>query len=60
MYCDKFKKNDYFYLIIQRTDKDIYDVIECVHSFDTAIRYLRLYGNSKYLILKFKLKEVIH
>lgn len=60
MYCDKFRKNESFYLIIEKIDKDIYNIVECVHSFDTAVRYIRLYGNSKYLILKFKLKEVIH
>lgn len=60
MYCPAFKKNQYIYLVIKRTSPGFYEIEECVLSFDTAIKFVRTYGNSKYLILKLKLKEVIH
>lgn len=60
MYVDKFRKNSIGYLIIQRISKDTYELIQFCYSFDTAIKFVALYGNSKYYILKIKLKEVIH
>lgn len=60
MYIDCFKKNTIYYLIIKRITKDTYELIEFCHSFDTAIKFIRTYGNSRYYILKIKLKEVIH
>ena len=60
MYCSSFKKNSIGYLIIKRESKDTYELIEFCYSFDTAYKFIRLYGNSKYYILKIKLKEVIH
>lgn len=60
MYADSFKRNSIGYLIIKRISKDTYELIEFCHSFDTAIRFVRTYGNTKYYILKIKLKEVIH
>lgn len=60
MYCDRFIKNDSYYLVVKRDGKDTYSLVEFCHSFDTAIKFVRLYGNSKHYILKIKLKEVIH
>lgn len=60
MYADKFVKNNVYYLIIKRDSKDTYSLVEFCHSFDTAVRFIRLYGDSKHYILKIKLKEVIH
>lgn len=60
MYVDKFRKNSIGYLIIQRISKDTYELIQFCYSFDTAIKFVALYGNNKYYILKIKLKEVIH
>lgn len=60
MYCLEFKKNKYFYLIIKSLGKDTYELIEMCVSYETAHKYIKIYGNSKYIILKLKLKEVIH
>lgn len=60
MYVDKFRRNSVGYLIIERISKDTYELIQFCYSFDTAIKFVRLYGNSKYYILKIKIKEVIH
>ena len=60
MYCSKFKKNSIGYLIIKKISNDTYELEQFCFSFDTAIKFVRLYGNSRYYILKIKLKEVIH
>lgn len=60
MYCREFKKNKYFYLIIKRTSPGFYEIEEFVHTFDTAVKFIQVYGTSKHLILKLKLKDVIH
>lgn len=60
MYAESFKRNSIGYLIIKRISKDTYELVEFCYSFDTAIRFVRTYGNTKYYILKIKLKEVIH
>lgn len=60
MYVDKFRKNSIGYLIIQKISKDTYELIQFCYSFDTAFKFVALYGNSNYYILKIKLKEVIH
>lgn len=60
MYVDKFRRNSIGYLIIERISKDTYELIQFCYSFDTAVKFVALYGNSKYYILKIKLKEVIH
>ena len=60
MYVDKFRRNSIGYLIIERIYKNTYELIQFCYSFDTAVKFVALYGNSKYYILKIKLKEVIH
>lgn len=60
MYVDRFKRNDIYYLIIKRISKDTYEIIDFCYSLDTAKKFVVLYGNSKYYILKIRLKEVIH
>ena len=60
MYVDKFRRNSIGYLIIERISKDTYELIQFCYSFDTAVKFVALYGNSKHYILKIKLKEVIH
>lgn len=60
MYCDSFKRNMISYLIVKRISKDTYELVEFCYSLDTAKKFVVMYGNSKYYILKIKLKEVIH
>lgn len=60
MYADSFKRNSTCYLIIKRISKDTYELVQFCYSFDTAQKFIVTYGNSKYYILKMKLKEVIH
>lgn len=60
MYAFELKKNTYFYVIIKNNGQNMYELIEICYSYETAYKYVRLNGNSKYLIMKMKLKEVIH
>lgn len=59
MYVVDFKKNMYIYLVLRPITKNSYQLDEAFHSFDTAYTYLQMYGNTRCIILKLKLKEVI-
>lgn len=59
MYVIKFKRNMPIYLVLKKVSSVRYEIEDCFHSFDSAYSYIHMYGNSKCLILKLKLKDVI-
>lgn len=60
MYIVNFKRNMPLFLILRPISKNTYSIEECFHCFDTAYLYLRMYGNTKCIILKVILKEVVN
>ena len=60
MFVLELKKNMYFYLIIKYMGNHMYELEEMCTSYEIASKYVKLNGNSKYIILKLKLKDVIH
>lgn len=56
----ELKKNIYVYLIVKSMGNGIYVFEEMCSSYEIAHKYVKMYGNSKFLIFKLKLKDVIH